>query len=164
MSGGGPFVADPGATLDAPEVRYFEDVEVGTRELVGTYTASREEAVDFARTWEPQPYHTDEAAALRSPYAGLTLSSLYLFAICTRLFLRWEPRLAVLGMLGKDEIRLPAPARPGEELAYHTEWLAKRPSTTRPDRGIVTLGDTLSDPRGGVVLSQKVTLMVARRR
>ena len=103
---------------------YFEDVEVGARQLVGTYTASREEAIEFARTWEPQPYHVDEAAALRSPYAGLTLASVHLFAICTRLFLQWERKLAVLGMIGKDEIRLPAPARPGEELIYHTECLA----------------------------------------
>ena len=142
---------------------FFEDVKVGTRYLVGTYTVSREEAIEFANKWEPQPYHVDEARALASPYGGLTLSSLHLFAICTRLFLLQEHTLAVLGMIGKDEVRFPHAARPGEELAYHTKYVAKRLSRTRPDRGIVTLRDTLSNPTGGVVLSQKVTLLVSRR-
>jgi acyl dehydratase len=67
-------------------------------------------------------------------------------------------------MLGKDEVRLPKPARPGEALTYYTECVTKRPSRSRPDSGVVTLLDTLSDPAGETVLTQKVTLLVSRRR
>jgi acyl dehydratase len=66
-------------------------------------------------------------------------------------------------MLGKDEVRLPAPARPDEELVYWTECVDKRPSRSKPDRGIVTLADSLESARGEAVLTQKVTLLVARR-
>jgi acyl dehydratase len=144
-------------------VIYFEDLTVGERSLVGCHVVAKQEAIEFARQWEPQPYHLDEAAAEASVYGGLTVCSLYLFAVCTRLFLEREDRVAVIGMLGKDELRLPKPARPGDRLSYYTECIEKRPSRSRPRSGIVTLLDTLCDPDGETVLTQKVTLLVSRR-
>ena len=142
---------------------YFEDLEVGEGFLVGTYLVPKDEAIEFARRWEPQPYHLDEAAAETSLYGGLTVCSLYLFAVCTRLFFEREDQIAVIAMLGKDEVRLPKPARPGEALTYRTECIAKRPSRTRPDTGVVTLLDRLCNPADEPVLTQKVTLLVSRR-
>lgn len=127
---------------------YFEDLQVGNRRLLGTYLVSKEEAIEFASRWEPQPYHVDERAAEASLYGGLTLCSLHLFAICTRLFLQQDDPMAVMAMLGKDEVRLPRPARPGEELRYHTECIEKRPSRSRAGSGIVGLRDTLSNASG----------------
>jgi acyl dehydratase len=145
-------------------VIYFEDLKIGERSLVGTHVISKEEAIEFTRTWEPQPYHVDEASAVTSLYGGLTVCSLYLFAICTRLFFQREDQIAVSAMLGKDEVRLPKAARPGDALAYYTECVAKRASRTRPDSGVVILRDTLCNPAGETVLTQKVTLLVSRRR
>ena len=142
---------------------YFDDFEVGERRRLGTYVVSKEEAIEFASRWEPQPYHVDEKAAEASLYGGLTVCSLHLFAICTRLFLQQEDPIAVTGMLGKDEVRFPRPARPGEELRYDTECIEKRLSRSRPESGIVKLRDTLSNPAGETVLTQVVTLMVAVR-
>ena len=142
---------------------YFDDVQVGRRWLVGTYVVSTAEAIEFASRWEPQPYHIDEQAAAASLYGGLTVCSLHLFAICTRLFLLIPEPLAVTGMLGKDEVRFPRPARPEEVLHYATECIDKRPSRSRPSSGIVTLRDTLSTAAGDPVLTQRVTLMVAMR-
>jgi acyl dehydratase len=142
---------------------YFDDLQIGTSRLVGAYVVSKEEAIEFASRWEPQPYHVDERAAEASIYGGLTVCSLHLFAICTRLFLQQDDPVAVTGMLGKDEVRFPRPARPGEELRYYTECIEKRASRSRPDSGIVSLRDTLSNPNGEPVLTQRVTLMVAMR-
>lgn len=142
---------------------YFEDLQIGERSLVGTHVVSKEEAIEFARQWEPQPYHVDEASAETSLYGGLTVCSLYLFAICTRLFFQREEQISVIAMLGKDEVRLPKPARPGEALTYYTECIAKRPSRSRPDTGVATLFDTLCNAAGEPVLTQKVTLLVSRR-
>jgi len=143
--------------------RTFDDVPLGERILVGRSTPSRAEAIELARRFEPQPYHVDEQAARASIYGGLTLCSLHLFAICTRLFFDMREPIAVLGMLGKDEVRLPAPARPDEELVYWTECIEKRPSQSKPDRGVLKLRDSLENPRGEAVLTQVVTLLVARR-
>ena len=142
---------------------YFEDLALGERRLVGTHVVPRDEAIEFARRWEPQPYHVDEAAAETSLYGGLTVCSLYLFAVCTLLFFQQEDQIAVTAMLGKDEVRLPNAARPGDPLAYYTECVAKRESRSRPESGIVTLQDTLTNAAGETVLTQKVTLLVSRR-
>ena len=75
---------------DTSAVIYFEDLKIGERSLVGAHVVSKEEAIEFARKWEPQPYHVDEAAAETSPFGGLTVCSLYVFAICTRLFFQRE--------------------------------------------------------------------------
>lgn len=143
--------------------RHFEDLTTDEPILVGRYTPSRSEAIELARRWEPQPHHVDEEAAATSIYGGLTLSSLHLFAICTRLFFDMKDPIATLAMLGKDELRLPAPARPDVELCYTTTCIEKRPSASKPARGIVVLADRLEAPDGGPVLTQKVTLLVARR-
>jgi len=142
---------------------YFEDLQIDQRILVGTWSVCKEEAVEFARTWEPQPYHVDDTAAQNSIYGGLTVCSLYLFAICTRLFFDYKPPIAVVGMLGKNNMTLPHAARIGDILTYETACREKRASRTKPDRGIVTLHDTLSNQAGDVVLSQDVTLLVLRR-
>lgn len=156
-------------SLDAPvascataSVRTFDDLVLGERILVGRCTPTRAEAVELARRWEPQPHHVDEDAARRSIFGGLTLCSLHLFAICTRLFFDMDDPIATLAMLGKDELKLPAAARPDEELVYWTTCVDKRPSQSKPDRGVIVLHDTLESARGEVVLTQKVTLLVAR--
>lgn len=141
----------------------FDDLTVGFRAHVGHIEIPEADAIAFAQRWEPQPHHVDPEAARASVFGGLTLCSLQLFAICTRLFFDWKQQPDVLAMLGKDEIRLPNPARPDERIDYHTECIERRVSQSKPDRGVVTLADTLSGPDGAPLLTQKVTLLVPRR-
>jgi ubiquinone/menaquinone biosynthesis C-methylase UbiE/acyl dehydratase len=152
-----------GAVGGSSAVIYFEDFRVGQQRVIGTYVIPKDEAIEFARKWEPQAYHLDDAAAETSSRGGLTVCSLYLFAVCTRLFFQQDNQIAVTAMLGKDEVRLPKPARPEDTLTYYTECVAKRSSRSRPDSGIVTLLDTLHNAAGETVLTQKVTLLVSRR-
>jgi len=142
---------------------YFEDIPVGWRSRIGAWRLGEDEVVAFAQQWDPQPFHIDREAAANSIYGGLTASSLHLFAICTRLFFDHEARIAVLAMLGKDAVRFPHPARAGDELVYETECVEARPSGSKPDRGVIRLRDTVTDPAGQVVLTQEVSLLVARR-
>lgn len=142
---------------------YFDDLAVGDRIHVGDWPLERDEVVEFAARWDPQPFHVDEAAARESIFGGLTASSLHLFAICTRLFFDHTPPIAVLAMLGKDAVRFPDPARVGETLRYETEVIEKRPSRSKPDRGVIRLRDRLCDAGGTEVMTQEVSLLVARR-
>jgi acyl dehydratase len=142
---------------------YFEDLAVGEPILIGQWSISKSECVAFAEAWEPQPHHVSETAASSSLHGRLTVCSLYLFAICTRLFFDYERPLAVLAMLGKDEVVLPSPAYPGDRLSYWTRCIERRLSRSRPGTGVVTLEDTLSTDSGRIVLGQKVRLLVARR-
>ena len=142
---------------------YFDDIEVGYRSTVGTYTLTETEVVEFASKWDPQPFHIDKEAATKSIFGGLTASSLHLFAICTRLFFDHQDRIQILAMLGKEAIRIPNPARPGDVLTYITECINKRASSSRSDRGVITLKDELSNQHGQAVLTQEVALLVARQ-
>lgn len=142
---------------------YFEDLADGYRTSVGEYRLERDEMIEFARRWDPYPFHTDEAAARESIFGGLTASSCHLFAICTALFHRDPNPIAVLAMLGKDAIRFPSPARPGDRLTWSSECVESRASASKPDRGVVTLSDALCNQDGEPILTQRVTLLVARR-
>ena len=143
-------------------MRRFDDIPDDYESLIGTWDLTANEIVDFARTWDPQPFHTDIDAAKQSSFGGLVASSAHLFAICTRLFFDHEDRIDVLAMLGKDKLRLPGPARAGTTLTYRTRCIGKRASSSRPTTGIVTLADTVTDSTDASVLTQEVTLMVAR--
>jgi acyl dehydratase len=143
--------------------RYFDDIEVGYRSRVGSWKLEPDEIIAFAKQWDPQPFHTDLVAAEASIYGGLTASSLHLFAICTLLFFEHEDQIAVLAMLGKDGVRFPNPARAGETLYYDTECIERRPSASKPDRGVIRLRDTVTDRSGQTTMTQEVSLMVARR-
>ena len=141
---------------------YFDDLPVGWTDEIGSARLDEDAVIAFAREWDPQPFHTDPEAAKASIYGGLTASSLHLFALCTRLFFDHGARIQVMAMLGKDAIRFPNPARSGETITYTTECIEARPSASKADRGIVTLRDTLRDSTGETVMTQEVTLLVAR--
>ena len=142
---------------------YFEDLHEGYQSTIGTWQLTASEIIEFASTWDPQPAHVDEDAARESVFGGLVASSLHLFAICTRLFFDHEDQIQVIAMLGKDELRLPNPARAGTALTYRTRCIEHRLSSTKPDRGVVVLADEVVDEDGHLVLTQKVSLLVARR-
>ena len=63
------------------ELKHFEDYEPGQMEIAGSYTVDKEELIDYAAKWDPQPFHVDEEAAKTSIYGGITASSLYTMAI-----------------------------------------------------------------------------------
>ncbi len=143
-------------------MRYFEALPVGYHSRVGTWQLTEAEVIAFARQWDPQPFHIDEQAAKASAFGELVASSLHLFAICTRLFFDHDDRIAVMAMLGKDKLRLPAPARANDLLIYETRCLQANASASKPDRGVIVLADEVRRESGEIVLSQEVTLMVAR--
>ncbi len=142
---------------------YFDDLPVGWKKDVGRWKLEEADCIAFAQQWDPQPFHTDPAAASESIYGGLTASSLQLFAVCTRLFFDFDAQVAVLAMLGKEAVRFPHPARVGDELLYTTQCIEARASRSKDDRGVIRLSDELTDSAGQVVLSQSVDLLVARR-
>ncbi|WP_156434768.1 MaoC/PaaZ C-terminal domain-containing protein [Bradyrhizobium lablabi] len=82
---------------------YFEDIEVGdSRNFV-----SKAEIIQFAKQYDPRPFHVDEEAAARSVFAGLSASAAHTFAIFISLSNKYQPPFRALAGLGYDELRLP---------------------------------------------------------
>jgi acyl dehydratase len=142
---------------------HFDDVEIGTIRKAGPYLVSKEEIIRFAKQYDPLPIHFDEEAAAHSIFGGLIASGSHTFAIFTSLSRKLQPQLNVLAGLGWDELRVPSPVRPGDELVLEVIVLEKRDSKSKPDRGIVRFQIRLRNQRNEIVLQCISNALVARR-
>src|SRR5215217_3088800 len=142
---------------------YFDEAEIGQLRTAGPYLVSSEEIIEFARKYDPQPFHTDEEAAARSVFAGLTASAAHTFAIVIALLSRTQPfSLRVLAGIGWDELRLPIPVRPADELGLEVTVLEKRESKSHSDRGIIRNRMHLRNQKREIVLQCINNVLVAR--
>ena len=118
------------------EPRYWDDYEVGQKFPLGSTTFTEQEIVDFARQFDPQPFHVDAEAAKASMFGGLIASGWHVAAKMMRLFVdNYVDRRTALGSPGLDELRWLKPVRPGDTLTGWVECAAKVPSKSRPTHG-----------------------------
>ncbi len=137
-------------------MRYFEDFKVGEVFEGGARTISKDEMVAFAREFDPQPFHTDEAAARETMYGGLIASGWHSGSLMMRLFYDGLIRdSASMGSPGIDEVRWLKPVRPGDTLHLRTTVLEVIESRSKPDRGLVRTLCELRNQEGEVVMSIK---------
>ncbi|MGH7610188.1 MAG: MaoC family dehydratase [Candidatus Dormibacteria bacterium] len=133
-----------------PEIDLFwEDFELGRVFPLGSHLITESEILEFARRFDPQPFHVDPELALTGPFGGLIASGWHTCAIWMRLYydgvLR---RSASLGSPGVEDVRWLSPVRPGDLLSGSVEVRAARPSRSRPDRGLAQLtGELLNQER-----------------
>ena len=113
---------------------WWEDFKVGDTAELGRHTFTDAEIVAFARQFDPQPFHTDRAAAQNSVFGGLM-----------------------------DEIRWPKPVRAGDTLAYQRVVVESRASTTRKGVGLVKHRWEAVNPRGELVLTMEAWGLFGRK-
>lgn len=143
---------------------YLDDLAPGQTYPLGQRTLSRDEIVAFARDWDPQPFHLDEAAAAASIYGGLIASGWHTVCVFMRLFADGLlARAAALGSPGVDEVRWLRPVRPGDTLHARLEILEVRPSRSKPDRGSARARCMVTNQDGDEVLTMQAVLLFARR-
>ena len=118
----------------------FEDLTPGRVFDLGTTVVDRDEMVAFARRFDPQPFHLDEAAAAESLFKGLAASGWFTAGIWMRLYVDEVLNKATsLGSPGGEDIAWPAPVFAGDELRATMEILDARLSKSRPGLGLVRL-------------------------
>src|SRR3954468_24126693 len=118
---------------------YLEDFAVGQRFTSGTRAITADEIKAFAASFDPQPFHSDEAAADKSFFQGLAASGWHTAAITMSLLVKSGMPIAG-GLIGAGgEIAWPKPVRPGDVLQVESEILAVTPSRSRPERGMITV-------------------------
>lgn len=146
-----------------PEL-YLEDMKIGDRFGSGPIEVTQESIFDFARQFDPQPFHLDVEAAEQSIFKELTASGWHTAAMSMRLFVTGEfkPAGGSIG-LAVDELRWPQPVRPGDILKVETEILDVRKSRSKPDRGIIRIRNVTTNQRGEVVQTFLAFVMVRRR-
>ncbi|MGE5290361.1 MAG: MaoC family dehydratase [Micromonosporaceae bacterium] len=144
--------------------RYFEDYTAGAVYEYGHITVTEAQIVEFAQRFDPQPIHTDPGFAATGPFGGLIASGWHTAGILMRLFAdHYLSRVASLASPGVDELRWPAPVRPGDALRLRTTTVQARPSRSKPDRGIVHTKAELINQGDQVVLHLVAMNLLLRR-
>jgi acyl dehydratase len=144
--------------------RYFEDYRPGAVFCGGPIAVGAAEIVEFGRRYDPQPMHTDPAAASAGPFGGLIASGWHTGALMMRLFAEhFLSPASSLASPGLDELRWLRPVRPGDALSLRVTVLEARPSESRPERGIVRSLVEVLNQEGEVVMSMKPISLIRRR-
>jgi acyl dehydratase len=116
---------------------YFEDLVVGSKASFGRYEVTREEVIEFAGKYDPQPFHLNDDAAAQTHFGRISASGWHTCAMVMRILVEnlTERKQAGLGSPGQDELRWHRPVYPGDVLRVETELLEKKRSRSRPEMG-----------------------------
>jgi acyl dehydratase len=116
---------------------YFEDVVVGIKSSFGCYEVTREEVLEFAQKYDPQPFHLNDEAAAQTHFGRIAASGWHTTAMTMAMVVDniLNTKQAGLGSPGIDELRWLKPVYPGDTLRCQTEVLEKRRSQSRPEMG-----------------------------
>jgi acyl dehydratase len=144
------------------ELQAFEDFPIGRVIDCGTYRVSKDEILDFARQFDPQPHHLDEEAGKQSILGGLSASGWHVCAIAMRLFadavvLKADNK----GGAGAREARWMKPVRPNDLLRMEAEVVETKPSQSKPF-GFVTFECRIYNEREQVAMIS-MTPIIGRR-
>ena len=139
----------------------FAGLAVGDRISTGGFVVTPAQSLEFARLYDPQPMHLDEAAGRESLFGELVSSGWQTMAITMRLVV--DARLfggAPLIGVTLDQARFLRPVKPGDELRVETEILSMTPSRVRPDRGTVQVRVVTFNQKDMPVLEQQWTMLL----
>jgi acyl dehydratase len=156
-------------------MRFFEDMEIGVRREVGSFTFTAEQIKKFAAKFDPQAFHLDEEAGRKSLFGGLAASGWHVGSVCMKLMVGDGQRMAreaaargeeiaVWGPSpGFRELRWIKPVLAGDTISFSTVIESKRTSEKRPEWGILQARTSGINQRGEQVYSVLATAFVPRR-
>jgi acyl dehydratase len=152
--------------MTTPAPLYLEDLQLGQiHSAGGDPVAIDADAIKaFARQFDPQPFHLDEASAAKTFFHGLAASGWHTAAVTMKLLVEGGLPLAggIIGA-GVEEVRWPRPVRPGDRLHVESEVLEVRPSRSRPGQGIAKIRTSTLNQNNEPVQVMTSNLVVQRR-
>ena len=148
----------------APEV-FLEDFEVGAETVFGHYDVTREEILEFARKYDPQPFHLSDEAAAMTHFGRLAASGWHTCAMTMRVLVDYvkETKQAGLGSPGVDHLRWKKPVHPGDRLTMSGKIAEVRPSRSKPHLGTIHTDMTVVNQDGDEVMTFTSIVMMLRR-
>ena len=144
---------------------WFEDLEVGAEDYFGSYEVTREEVIDFARKYDPQPFHLSDEAAAKTHFGRLAASGWHTCAMTMAVIARHvvKTEQAGLGSPGVDELRWLKPVYPGDTLHVRSKLVETRPSRSKPEIGSFRSATTVTNQDGVPVLTFTSIVLMRRR-
>ena len=144
-------------------MRYYEDLVEGEETVSGTRTVNTEELLKFARQYDPQYFHADPEAAKRSIFGEVVASGIFTMAVWRQLDHEIAHDIAWICGVAWDDVRFPVAVRAGDTLRARAKCLSKRPSNSRPERGVAIYEYVLLNQRGETVFTCRSTNLIERR-
>jgi acyl dehydratase len=146
-------------------MRYFEDLEVGAETCFGSYQVTRAEVLEFARKYDPQPFHLSDEEAAKTPFGRIAASGWHTCAMTMAVIARHvvEDEQTGLGSPGVDELRWLKPVYPGDTLHVRGEIIDKTASRSKPEIGSFRTRTTVTNQHDVPVMSF-VSIVLIRRR
>jgi acyl dehydratase len=143
---------------------YFEDVEVGQTKRFGRYEVTADEIIEYARRFDPQPFHLDPDAAKQSMFGGLIASGWHTGAMFIRMVCEHAvPGTATTGALGFDDLKWLKPVRPGDVLSVETRIKEKIDQPGRRGVGTVKIEGRVLNQRDEAVMTLTSLVLYQRR-
>ena len=144
---------------------YLEDMKIGQKASFGNYRVTRDEVIDFASKYDPQPFHLDDDAAAKTHFGRLSASGWHTAAMTMSMLVEnlKNSKQAGLGSPGLDELRWLKPVYPGDTLRVETELTDVRPSRSRPEMGSIHSLVTVFNQDDVPVMTMKSIGLVATR-
>lgn len=143
---------------------YWEDFGAGTVRESGEMAVSREAVLEFARQFDPQPFHLDDEAAAGSLFGRLSASGWHTCAMAMRMMCDdYLLDSASLGSPGIDQLKWLKPVCPGDTLSMRMTVLEARVMNSRPGVGLVRSRWEVLNQRHEPVLTMEGWGMFGRR-
>lgn len=144
---------------------YFEDLDVGAETYFGSYEVTREEVLEFARKYDPQPFHVSDEEAAKTHFGRIAASGWHTGAMTMAVIARHvvEHEQAGLGSPGIDELRWLKPVYPGDTLHVSGKIIEKTPSRSKPFMGSFRTETTVTNQDAVPVMTFKSIVLIRRR-
>jgi acyl dehydratase len=155
-------------------MRFLEQIEIGQRQELGSFTFTAEQIKAFAIQFDPQAFHLDEEAGRASLFGGLAASGWHVASVCMKLLVADGKRQAAEAVArgetvavwgpspGFRELKWLKPVLAGDTISYANVVESVRPSDSRPEWGIIQARNTGTNQRGELVFSFLATAFVPR--
>jgi acyl dehydratase len=144
---------------------YLDDLEVGTESYFGSVEVTREDVIEFARKYDPQPFHLSDEAAAKTHFGRLAASGWHTCAMVMGVIARYvvKTEQAGLGSPGIDELRWLKPVYPGDTLHVTSTIVEVRPSRSKPEIGSFRSATVVTNQEGAKVLTFTSIVLMRRR-
>jgi len=144
---------------------YFDDLEVGQETLFGYYDVTRDEVLEFAQKYDPQPFHLSDEEAAKTHFGRLAASGWHTCAMTMAVIARHVVATgqAGLGSPGVDELRWLKPVYPGDRFTVRGKVIETTPSRSKPHIGVVRSENTVTNQNDVKVMTFTSIVMMLRR-
>lgn len=144
--------------------RHFEDLAVGEVVQLGSTTVTKDMIIEFAREFDPFPFHLDEEAARKSLLGGLASSGWQTAALSLRMLVdSFLGNIASMGGLGFSDLKWKKPVMKGDSITGTATVAGLRRSKSHPERGIVMLDFAIENQKGEPVMSMRLANLIELR-